>query len=391
VLAQFLAACETGTLPAVSWIVAPYAYSEHPSARPIDGAAYTQTVLNAIWAQPDLWRNTVVLLNYDEHDGFFDHVIAPTAPAGTPDEFVDHRPVGLGPRVPMTVVSPWSRGGWINSQVFDHTSVLRFLELWTGVREPNISAWRRRICGDLTTCLDFSHADLSVPTLPDTAALRRQADRRESKLPEPTPPPPGEQVFPTQEPGTAPARALPYQAWANASWHGGVLSVALGNDGEDALQLQVYDLLTRAPAHRVDVAAHQDRSATVAAPAEYRVAVHGPNRFLRYFAGDTRNRGIEISTTISGTPTDPRATITAHNSTLHDVTAEITGIASTTQAKLLTPGTHPIVENWKGAQRGWYDVIVRLRDDATYTRRFTGHLESGRGSVTGPQNNVARR
>jgi phospholipase C len=251
VLAQFIADCASGSLPAVSWVVAPFAYSEHPTARPVDGAAYTQGVLNALWANPALWERTVVFINYDEHDGLYDHLIQPTAPPGTPDEFVLGLPVGLGPRVPMTVVSPWSRGGWIDSQVFDHTSVLRFLELWTGVREPNISAWRRAIAGDLMSCFDFARRDASIPVLPDTAALRKIADDTESKLP-PTPPPPGQQVEPVQEPSPAPARALPYQPLANVTVGAGAATVALSNAGAAALQMQVYT--GTGEAQRIDVA-----------------------------------------------------------------------------------------------------------------------------------------
>jgi phospholipase C len=107
----------------------------HVLAEFTDGAAYTQTVLNALWANPKLWESTVVLINYDENDGFFDHVAPPVAPAGTTGEYIGGKPIGLGARVPMTVISPWSRGGWVSSEVTDHTSVIRFLELWTGVAE----------------------------------------------------------------------------------------------------------------------------------------------------------------------------------------------------------------------------------------------------------------
>ncbi|HVX46332.1 MAG TPA: phospholipase C, phosphocholine-specific, partial [Mycobacteriales bacterium] len=226
VLAPFIAACRGGRLPQVSWIVAPYGYCEHPEARPVDGAAYVSGILGALWENPKLWESTAVLINYDENDGFFDHIAPPVPPAGTPDEFVDGLPVGLGPRVPMTVISPWSRGGWVNSEVFDHTSVIRFLETWTGVREPNISRWRREICGDLTGCFDFERRDVSIPLLPDTAALRRQADLLDPQLPAPAPPAEGRQAMPEQEPGTAPARPLPYQPLANFS--GGV---AMSNAG----------------------------------------------------------------------------------------------------------------------------------------------------------------
>src|SRR5439155_12318414 len=107
---------------------------------------------------------------------------APFASAGTPDEYVRGLPIGLGPRIPMTVVSPWGRGGWGNSQVFDHTSVIRFLEILTGVQEPNISAWRRAVCGDPRSCFSFTQHDASVPSLPDVSALLRIADA-ETSLP----------------------------------------------------------------------------------------------------------------------------------------------------------------------------------------------------------------
>ncbi|NEB65950.1 phospholipase C, phosphocholine-specific, partial [Streptomyces fulvissimus] len=94
----------------------------------------------------------------DENDGFFDHVVPPYPPASanqglsTADTTTEiypggpsygAGPYGLGPRVPMLVVSPWSTGGYVCSEVFDHTSVLRFMEQRFGVHEPNISPWRR--------------------------------------------------------------------------------------------------------------------------------------------------------------------------------------------------------------------------------------------------------
>ncbi|HWL88378.1 MAG TPA: alkaline phosphatase family protein, partial [Polyangiaceae bacterium] len=143
VLAEFIQDCKTNKLPRVSWIVAPYGYSEHPSARPIDGQAYAQAVVDALSANSELWASTMLIINFDENDGFFDHVPPPIAPPNTPGEWVSGKAVGLGPRVPMMIISPWTRGGWVNSQVCDHTSVIRFLENWTGVVETNISNWRR--------------------------------------------------------------------------------------------------------------------------------------------------------------------------------------------------------------------------------------------------------
>jgi phospholipase C len=142
-------------------------------------------VLAALVANPAVWSKTVLFHMYDENDGFFDHVPPPVAPVGTAGEYLAggtarslpsdahgiRGPVGLGFRVPMLVLSPFSRGGHVASQVFDHTSQLRFLEERFGVRAPNISAWRRKTVGDLTSSLRHvsSGGDVTVPALPSTA------------------------------------------------------------------------------------------------------------------------------------------------------------------------------------------------------------------------------
>jgi phospholipase C len=152
-------------LPQVSWLLPPAAYSEHPKWTPGYGAAYMSRVLDALTANPDVWAKTALFVMYDENDGYFDHVPPPQPPtpalpgkstisvAGEVHDVVnplnadryhaDNLPYGLGPRVPMMVISPWSKGGFVCSQVFDHTSVLMFLERRFGVMEPNITAWRR--------------------------------------------------------------------------------------------------------------------------------------------------------------------------------------------------------------------------------------------------------
>jgi len=101
----------------------------------------------------------------------------PVAAAGTAGEFLTANPlpasaggvtgpIGLGFRVPMLIVSPFSRGGFVCGDVFDHTSTLRFLETRFGAEVPNLSAWRRSVTGDLTSAFNFVHFDSSVPSLP---------------------------------------------------------------------------------------------------------------------------------------------------------------------------------------------------------------------------------
>src|SRR5439155_5398391 len=161
----------SGALPQVSWLIAPAADSEHPTYSPASGEVLTKLFLNALAANPAMYNSTVFILTYDENDGLFDHVPAPVPPGGTPAEFVGNLPIGLGVRVPTILISPWSRGGYVCSQVFDHSSIIRFLEKWTGVLEPNISPWRRLICGDLTSAFDFKNPNTNFPSLPSVTGV----------------------------------------------------------------------------------------------------------------------------------------------------------------------------------------------------------------------------
>ncbi|MGW1075561.1 alkaline phosphatase family protein [Streptomyces sp. NPDC002537] len=195
-------------LPAVSWLIAPSTQTEHPDYLPAAGADYVAKKIAAIADNPEVWRKTVFILNYDENDGLFDHVPPPVPPAGTPDEFVQGLPIGGGFRVPCLIVSPWTVGGWAAGEAFDHTSVLRFLECWTGVREPNISAWRRRAFGDLTSAFGFGQAVPEPPPLPDDTEERLEKAKQDvARLPKPTLPG-GRQTPPRQEPGTRSRRPL---------------------------------------------------------------------------------------------------------------------------------------------------------------------------------------
>jgi phospholipase C len=172
------------------------------------GADFVASKINAIAANPDVWAKTVFVLVYDENDGFFDHVNPPTAPAGTAGEFVTvdkvSNPIGLGFRVPCILVSPWTVGGYVNHDTFDHTSVIRLLELVTGVVNPNITAWRRKAVGDFTTALGVT-PNRRFPRLPATTAQLALAEKRALEFG--LPPIPGAtQSFPVQGAGRKPVR-----------------------------------------------------------------------------------------------------------------------------------------------------------------------------------------
>jgi phospholipase C len=196
---------QTGNIPQVVWIVPPADVSEHPDYLPAAGENHTAQVLSALWSNPKLWARTAVIINYDENDGFFDHVVPPTPPPGTPGEFAHGLPVGLGFRVPCFVVSPFSRGGWVCGETYDHTSTLRLLEARFGVEAPNLSAWRRSVTGDMTRAFGFgAPARYDVPPMPETATALKLAEQRVMLLPPPKPP--EVQSMPRQEAGTRPRR-----------------------------------------------------------------------------------------------------------------------------------------------------------------------------------------
>jgi phospholipase C len=381
-----------GTLPQVSWVVAPQDYSEHPSAAPAAGAYLVDQVLQALTANPDVWASTVLLLNYDENDGFFDHVPPPIPPSGAADEFVSGAPIGLGPRVPMLVLSPWSRGGYVCSQVFDHTSVIRFLETWTGVQEPNISAWRRKICGDLTSALDFGNSNLTVPAFPDTTALLTQAQQTKN-WPKPSAPAPGQ--MPQQEPGRRLARPLPYQcnAYASTDLSSGIVWIHMQNGGTQAAHYSIY-----ANAYRIDGPWQYD----VAGGAEskdyfhvqtyglgwYDLTLYGPNGFLRRFAGNIHQAGgkLEAASGVSAAGGVPTLTLQLSNGGKSAVTFQISangyGGSAAQQVTVAAGASQTLSWNLSGVY-GWYDFTVATSSDGSFVRRLAGHVETGAVSVSG--------
>jgi phospholipase C len=222
---DFAADVRAGRLPQVSWMFTPAGYDEHPPAPPFLGEWFTDQVLRILVSNPDVWSKTVLFHMYDENDGFFDHVPPPVPPPGTNGEYLTVQPlpqdaggyagpIGLGFRVPLLVISPFSRGGHVIHDTFDHTSQLRFLEERFGVRAPNLSAWRRAAVGDLTATLHPSHGENDLPMLPPTtddptyAAAKgcTPGDLLGVTTDQPPYPVPAVQQMPTQEPATAAAK-----------------------------------------------------------------------------------------------------------------------------------------------------------------------------------------
>ncbi|MFF8508072.1 phosphocholine-specific phospholipase C [Streptomyces sp. NPDC015492] len=375
----FRADVAAGTLPEVSYLVPSAIDSEHPgSSSPIASASLVYKVLDALGAHPDVWRHTVVLINYDENDGFFDHVPPPVPPAGNTDERWKGQPTGLGIRVPLLVVSPWSVGGYVCSETFDHTSVIRFLEKLTGVREPNITPWRRTVTGDLTSAFDF----------------RRGHRQPDVERPGPVPPfsgrwrpqPPAEQRMPVQEPGVRRARPLPYQPDAAATSAAGAVRVALSNTGKASAHFALYPY-----AGEFAVPQHQDVRGTgewtVPVPGEsYRFTITGPNGFRREFEGPAAG-GAELASRIDHHDRDLHLTVRNTGPAPVSFTVRPLGyvdeddLGDWTRTVTVRPGKTRTVVHSAADAHGWYDVEVTA--PGGFRRRLMGHIENGRASVSG--------
>jgi phospholipase C len=383
----FAADVAAGTLPAVSWIIAPTAESEHPAYPPAYGANFTaQRVLTALAAHPDVWAKTVVFLNFDENDGFFDHVVPPTPPSGTAGEFVNGAPIGLGARVPMLVMSPWSRGGRVCSEVFDHTSVLRFLENWTGVREPNISAWRRTVCGDLMSAFDFTTAATTFPSLPDTAALVARADQQDS-LPNASAPS-GNTTQPGQESGARTQLPLGYR-FAVTSWTDtatGRVWMQIANTGALGAGFTAYTVNHRAyQAWQYTAAAGATIkdyfSAQTYGGGPYDVDWHGPDGFLRGFRGDVRTWSdaakAHPEASVADVPATRALTLTLSNqggaATTFTVSANAYGGGTTQQVSVAAGTTRTLTLT---TASGRYDYTVTASVGDGFERRFAGTVQS---------------
>jgi phospholipase C len=415
-----------GTLAQVSWVVNNQFFSEHPVTAPQNGAYFLNALLNALNADPDVFNSTLVIINYDENDGQFDHVPPPMPVQGEFDEFVDSGtlgsygvnvplPVGFGFRVPLILISPWTRGGWVTSETADHTSVLQFLEKWTTAIGtpalcPNISAWRRQVAGDLLNAFDFGSPVYGLPKLPDPGALIPEVKYT---------PLPGNNAMPTQEAGKKPARPLPFQPNANL--------VDLSTDANGALaaylefsnvasfvtkasHFGVYNNLAGAPSLAAYPAAFPGQY-TVAAGATvtgtgavgasagdtaYDITVVGPNRFLRHYIGNTASPGADAwveavyydAAQHGHVPNgQPKLKLWLYNDADKRVTFKITfnnySSHGPQSVNVAPSGKEAWVLDACGDSDGWYDLTVTVSSDPSWSQRLTGHLETGKASVTG--------
>lgn len=450
-LHQFREDVRTGKLPTVSWIVAPENFSDHPGA-PWYGAWYLSECLDILTKNPEVWRKTIFILCYDENDGYFDHIppFVPPNPdaagAGKVSAGIDPSPewvrlaqederqkshpgsakrsgpIGLGFRVPLVIASPWSRGGYVNSQVCDHTSILQLLERLlshrTGksIREPNISAWRRTVCGDLSSVFRPYHGEkleLPQPVQRDPflgsihkAQFRqvpdgfRKLSAQDVELARTSPR--KAPWLPRQEPGQRPACDLPYDLIVDGqlSADRSAFEIRFQARGAVGAPFHVYAPGKTRSAGATDSPYKSGQTWAYAVKAgdtfsdswqlahfyggNYHLRVHGPNGFYREFRGTSADRALEIGFAqhqlYVSRPVCAHLTLINRDSqpvllTLEDLSYGRPALEITVPA-----GGEPkqLTLELRDSQ-GWYDFAVKIQGEASYFRRYAGHAE-GPGS-----------
>lgn len=469
VLHQFRQDVQTGNLPTVSWLTAPERFSDHPSA-PWYGAWYVSEVMDILTKNPEVWKKTIFILTYDENDGYFDHVPPFTAPhshkEGTgkvsagidtrpdyvtleqeldrkdfPEDFKKECSIGLGYRVPMVIASPWTRGGFVNSEVFDHTSTLQFLETFlekkTGkkIKETNISDWRRTFCGDLTSVFRPHNNDKSLqPVFVAKDNFLESINKAQYKdLPadykkltadeiayinKGTIPAP---YMPEQEKGIRPSCALPYQIYADgrlsADKKGFELNFASRNDvfGKAAAgaPFNVYapgnylnkDSGAMEPVRTWAYGVKAKDKLTDLWPLaefedqQYHLRVYGPNGFFREFSGNTEDPQLDTlveyqTSLMNSSKLTGNIELTLRNLSRSDsYSIEIVDNAYRTARRTVVLSGNGSGSKGKDSVTvvlaldksfGWYDFTVSIGGHGKFQKRYAGRVETGKFSFSDP-------
>jgi len=161
--AQFITDASAGKLPAVSWLLPPEGKGEHPPESTCQGENWTTQILNAIM-QGRGWNSSAVFVVWDDFGGLYDHVAPPQV-----DRF------GLGPRVPLLVISPYAKRGYVSHTLYEQSSVLKFVERRYGL--VALTA-RDRTASDMLDSFDFSQAPLAPLILPQRLCTEAPASAK---------------------------------------------------------------------------------------------------------------------------------------------------------------------------------------------------------------------
>ncbi|MEO6314143.1 MAG: phospholipase C, phosphocholine-specific [Chitinophagaceae bacterium] len=455
ILYQFRKDVQEGKLPTVSWFAGPQNFSDHPSA-PWYGAWYVSEVLDILTKNPEVWKKTIVIFTYDENDGYFDHIppfsipdnnkqatgkcsagieteiehvrMAHEVAQGVPQKQAREAAVGLGYRVPMIIASPWSRGGKVCSQVFDHTSTLQFLENFVNnkfkknIRLDNISQWRRTICGDLTAAfspfngkppeeIPFLQRDVFVEGIYNAKFKEAPGGFKKITAIEMEEMVAKQQfaaVLPSQEKGTRPSVALPYEIVVDSKLSDNrkhlELRMAVGKQLFGGKSAGVPFTVTAPGKYTGDGGASIARNWSFAVAAGdtityqwplaafenngYHLHLNGPNGFYRECRGIANDPLLLIS---CGYDLDKKSKSTGSLLVqINNQQAAIINMRITDNAygnKMLTrqlaTGTHAVTLP-TGKTHGWYDFSITVDGHAGFEKRYAGRVETGKESISDP-------
>ncbi|HVS94882.1 MAG TPA: phospholipase C, phosphocholine-specific [Puia sp.] len=445
ILHQFRQDVDKGTLPAVSWLVGPENFSDHPTA-PWYGAWYVSEIMDILTKNPEVWKKTIFILTYDENDGYFDHVppyVAPdpkdpatgkcSAGIDTTVEYIRREtelrqgvkpkeareaPAGLGFRVPMIVASPWSRGGRVCSQVFDHTSVFRFVQTWlnqkkrAGIAENNVSLWRKTVSGDLTAVFqvyDGRRVD-ELPWLERKPFIEKIYNAKFKPVPANYKPltaeeterinrdPAASPLMGVQEPGVKPSCALPYQLYADGRHSEDGRNFEITLEARD----EVFGKRSAGSPFNIYRPDSDARSYAVIAGDKvtdsfpigrgYHLVVQGPNGFGREYQGNEQDPRLRIScdyerSRMSARMLTGRLKFVVHNTdphrAFHLVFADHAYGKGEITRELAAGGAAEIVLGTESGH-GWYDVGIRVKGFDVFGQRYSGRVETGRDGISDP-------
>lgn len=444
-LYQFREDVKGGNLPTVSWIVAPENFSDHPTS-PWYGAWYVSEVIDILTQNPEVWKKTIFVLTYDENDGCFDHV-PPFIPAhsanretglvaGNIDTTIDHvskeedlkyypadeareSAIGLGYRVPLVIASPWSRGGWVNSEVFDHTSSLQFLEKFISkkftkkITETNISAWRRNVCGDLTSVFrPYNGEKIDTPrSLSKESFIESIHQAKFKAIPDNYKNLSAEEIaaintnstsspyMAQQEKGIRPACALRYELYVDGNMQANKENFEIRFKSGDAVfgantigaPFLVYDHSKDVVVKSYTLTGNSNLSDTWNIAPAYDLHVHGPNGFYRAFKGSSNDPAINVQCMYEFAKNDPskltgNIILTINNADDKDHTIAITDNAykASAQNKIVNAGSTETFLFELDKSYGWYDLILNVDGSENFSKQYAGHIETGRESFTDP-------
>jgi phospholipase C len=458
ILHQFRTDVNEGKLPAISWLVAPGEFSDHPGS-PWYGAWYVSEVLDILTRKEEVWKKTIFILCYDENDGYFDHVPPFTAPhkpgTGLVSEGIDtgleyvtkeeelakkylgadeirESPIGLGFRVPLVIASPWSRGGYVNSQVCDHTSIIQLMENFLqhktgkGIRETNISEWRRTVCGDLTSVFrPFNGEKITVPFPERNEFIEMVYNAKFKKLPDGfklltadeiaqiNTDPAGSPLMTHQEKGIRVANALPYELYVggklSADKKSFDISFEAGNKifGQQAAgaPFNVYapgkylqeDTQTMEPVRTWSYAVKAADKLKDSWPlssfedAHYHLRVYGPNGFYREFAGDANDPQVEVLCIYQRSFSNSRkltgnveVKLINHGTKAANISIKDLGYHKGELKKTVAARTEATLVIDLSKSHGWYDFSVKVAGSSLFEQRYAGRVETGKESFSDP-------